>query len=83
MNATLILGAVALVGLAAVAMKGGGVQADEPVYFDTAVPMPEITGDEPVGPPPAIITEPPPPAPPGGMYQLVPGGDLAINLVGG
>ena len=79
MNAGLIMGAVALAGLAMAAMQGKGVQADDP--FGDAPP--EISGDEPVAPPPEIITEPPPAGPPGGQYQLVAGEDLSIELVGG
>jgi len=81
MNAGLILGAVALAGLAMAAMQGQGAEAGETGYFP-----PDETGyfpsDSPQ-PPPEIITEEPPPGPPGGQYQLVPIGDLSIELVGG
>jgi len=88
MNATLILGAVALAGLAMVAMKPQEVEveADEPVIYMPDIltgPISEITGDVPVEPTPEIITEPPPAGPPGGQYQLVPVGDLSIELIGG
>ena len=86
MNPTLILGAVALAGMAMVAMQGGRAEADETGFIDSPfIPFapPEISGDEPVEPPPEIITEPPPSSPPGGQYQLVAGEDLSIELVGG
>ena len=76
MNAGLILGAVALAGMAMAAIQG--VRGE--VYV---APPPEFTGDEPVEPPPEIITEPPPPPPPGGKYELVTVGDLSIEMIGG
>ena len=86
MNAGLIMGAVALAGLAMAAMQGKGAEADETGFIASPfIPTapPEISGDEPVEPPPEIITEPPPAGPPGGQYQLVAGEDLSIELVGG
>ena len=79
MNAGLIMGAVALAGMAMVAIKG--VKGE--VYDPFGDAPPEISGDEPVAPPPEIITEPPPAGPPGGQYQLIAGEDLTIELVGG
>jgi hypothetical protein len=73
MNAGLILGAVALAGLAMAAMQGKGAEADETGYIPPAISQPT----------PEIITEEPPPGPPGSQYQLVPLGDLSIELVGG
>ena len=75
MNAGLILGAVALAGLAMAAMQSGeaAAEADETGYIPPAISQPT----------PEIITEEPPPGPPGGQYQLVPIGDLSIELVGG
>ena len=79
MNAGLILGAVALAGLAMAAMQGKGVEAGETGYFP-----PDETGyfppDSPQ-PPPEIITEEPPPGPLGGQHRLVPVGDLSIKVL--